>query len=150
MLYGGNQLTRPEIASLLKQSNIGVELNNLRLTFIMLHAEVDGVICSGALKGKEHTYALLDEQAQKTITLSHDEALAELTKRYFLSHGPTTIKDYRWWSSLTLAEAKRGIDILSPQLQKETIEGKDYFFIFPEKIKSSSSPTVCLLPNFDE
>ncbi len=95
-LHGNKQLTRPEIASALKQSNIGVELNNLRLTFIVLHAEVEGVICSGALKGKQHTYALLEERAPQTKKLTNDEALAELTKRYFLSHGPATIKDYSW------------------------------------------------------
>jgi len=83
VLKGGNQLTRTEIGSVLKQSNIGVELNNLRLTFMMLHAEVEGIICSGALRGKEHTYALLDERAPQNRHLTHDEALAELVKRYF-------------------------------------------------------------------
>ncbi len=150
ILQGNKQLTRPEIASVLKQSNIGVELNNLRLTFIMLHAEVEGVICSGALTGKQHTYALLDERAPQTKKLTHDEALAELTKRYFLSHGPATIKDYSWWSGLSTARAKDSVEMLEPKLDRAVIDEKEYFFIASENNKSSSNAGVYLLPNFDE
>ena len=117
ILQGNKQLTRPEIASILKQSNIGVELNNLRLTFIILHAEVEGVVCSGALKGKQHTYAFLDERVPQKRKLTRDEALAELTERYFLSHGPATIKDYSWWSGLSTIGAKSGIEMLKSKLR---------------------------------
>ena len=80
----GKQLTRSNLAEQIKRSGINVGLNNLRLIFIMLHAEL-GIICSGALQGKEHTYALLDERAPQTKMLTHDEALAEVTERYFKS-----------------------------------------------------------------
>jgi len=149
VLHGGKQLARPEIASVLKQSSIGFELNNIRLTFIKLHAELDEVVCSGALKGKEHTYALLDERAPNTKKLTRDEALAELTRRYFLSHGPATIKDYAWWSSLTVTEAKHGFEMIAFQLTHETIAGQDYWFA-PSENKPKSKAAIDLLPNFDE
>ncbi len=138
VLRGGNQLTRFEIGSVFKHSSIGFELNNLQLAFIMLHAELDGVVCSGALKGKEHTYALLEERAPKTIKLTRDEALAELTKRYFASHGPATVKDYAWWSSLSVAEVKRGIEIVASQLNHETLAGHDYWFVISDDNKPDS------------
>ncbi len=125
-------------------------MNNLQLAFIMMHAELDGVVCSGVLKGKQHTYALLDERAPGSNEFTQDEALAELTKRYFTSHGPATIKDYCWWSGLSVAEVKRGMEILSPKLVHEKIGGQDYWFFAHEKVKPKSSNALCLLPNFDE
>ena len=41
----------------------GVQINGLRLGHIVMHAELDGIICSGARKGKQFTYALLEERA---------------------------------------------------------------------------------------
>ena len=43
---------------------------------------------SGPRRGKQFTYALLDERAPPGRTLARDEALAELAGRYFASHGP--------------------------------------------------------------
>lgn len=149
VLSGGKQLTRSDIARHLKQSNIGIDLNNLRLAMIMLHAELDGVVCSGALKGKEHTYALLDERISHPRELTRDVALGELANRYFVSRGPATIKDFVWWSSLSTTEARRGLEIVASQLLHETIGGHDYWFVAPENVKSSIA-RMHLLPNYDE
>jgi len=59
-LQGGKQLTRSELASLLRKPGIPAE--GLRLTYLMMRAELDGVICSGARRGKQFTYALLEER----------------------------------------------------------------------------------------
>ena len=67
----------------------------------MMHAELEGVICSGPRRGKQFTYALLDERVPATKPKARDEALAELAKRYFASHGPATVRDFAWWSGLT-------------------------------------------------
>ena len=75
------------------------------------NAELDAVICSGPRHGKQHTYVLLDERAPDARDLPRDEALAELARRYFTSHGPATATDFATWASLTLAEvraARRG------------------------------------------
>jgi hypothetical protein len=144
------QLTRSNLAEPLRQSGINVDLNNRRLTFIIFHAELEGIICSGALQGKEHTYALLDERVPQTKLLTHDEALAELTERYFRSHGPATVKDYTWWSSLPVAEAKHGIEMVGSELRSEKMGGQDYWFFAHEDINQFSLATSYLLPNFDE
>ena len=59
-LEGGGQLTRTEIASVLKRAGLVV---NQRMGHIMLRAELDGIVCSGARRGKQFTYALLEERA---------------------------------------------------------------------------------------
>ena len=150
ILGGGKHLTRSEIALELRQSSLGVGLNNLQLAFIMMHAELDGVVCSGVLKGKQHTYALLDERAPGSNEFTQDEALAELTKRYFTSHGPATVKDYCWWSGLSVTEVKHGMEMLSPKLVHEKIGGQDYMFFAQENFKPNSCKALSLLPNFDE
>ncbi len=55
-------------------------------------AELDGIICSGPRRGKQFTYALLDERVPNARPMDREEALAELSGRYFTSRGPATIR----------------------------------------------------------
>jgi hypothetical protein len=117
---------------------------------MMMHAELDGIICSGALRGKQHTYALLDGRAPQASTLERDEALAELARRYFTSHGPATLRDYTGWSGLSVSDARAGLETIKPQLEKEVLDGITYWFT-PEMLASKEeSPIVHLLPAYDE
>jgi hypothetical protein len=154
-LGGGNHLTRREVAAVLERA--GVTAVTLRLGLILMNAELNGVICSGPLKGKQHTYALLDERAPHARNLGHDEALAELTLRYFTGHGPATVKDFTWWSSLTTADARKGLDLVGAQLSHEVVEGVTYWFAEPAPSPApapppspSPSPVVHLLQAYDE
>ena len=148
-LQGGKQLTRAELASEFQQ--VGIACDNLqRLGHIIMHAELDGIICSGARRGKQFTYALLDERAPQTRTLDHDEALAEFTRRYFTGHGPATLQDFVWWSGLTMADAKTGLEMVSSQLVHDVVENQTYWFS-PSMSPTYDLPqTLYLLPNFDE
>ena len=110
-LQGGKQLTRAELKSVLKKNSITSD-DPLRFTYLIIHAELDGVICSGGRRGKQFTYALLDERVLPTKALGRDEALAELAIRYFTSHGPATLKDYIWWSGLTAQDARNGLEMI--------------------------------------
>jgi hypothetical protein len=58
-LQGGKQLIRPELAATLEQA--GIATGGLRLTCILHRAQSDGLICQGARRGKQFTFALLDE-----------------------------------------------------------------------------------------
>lgn len=147
-LAGSGQLTRREIAAAL--AGAGVATDNFRLTYILMSAELDGVICSGALRGKQHTYALLDERAPDAPQLTRDEALAELTLRYFTSHGPATVKDFRWWSSLTAADVRDGLDAVGARLIHEVFGGVSYWSAEPTRPPAVGSPTGHLLQAYDE
>jgi hypothetical protein len=146
-LQEGKQLTRTELGSILQKA--GISVDGLRLGHLTAHAEIDGVICSGARRGKQHTYALLEERAPQAKTLERDDALAELTKRYFRSHGPATLQDFVWWSGLTINDSRKGIDFVKSQLAWETIDQQTYWFV-PSTPKKKSHPTVHLLQNYDE
>src|SRR5512141_1191648 len=80
-LKGGRQLMRSELKPILQKN--GFHTEGLHLGHLLIHAELDGVICSGGKRGKQFTYALLDERAPQAKSLEREEALAELTKRYF-------------------------------------------------------------------
>jgi Winged helix DNA-binding domain len=143
-----NHLTRKELKGVLDKS--GVNGDGLRLGYMIMHAELDGLICSGPRRGKQHTYALLDERAPTGRELSGDAALAELTLRYFTSHGPATIKDFAWWSSLKTADIKRGLEIVGPQLVEEELDGVRYWSAGSSSTGRMSSPKVDLLQPYDE
>jgi hypothetical protein len=147
-LAGGARLTRPEIARVL--GDVGIEASGLRLAYIVMRAELDAVICSGGLRGKQFTYALFDERVPLGGTLDREEALAELARRYFTSHGPAQVQDYTKWSGLTLAEAIAGIELIVPALLQETVDGKRYLFAPNLCTADFTSPVIHLLPNFDE
>jgi hypothetical protein len=147
-LRSGNRLTRGELEAVL--TGAGVATPGIRLGYFLMHAELTGVICSGGLQGKQHTYALLDERAPSARSLTPDEALAELTLRYFSSHGPATAKDFRWWSSLTLAQIKKGLDLVAPRLEHAVVDGVTYWFAASAPPPKVPSPTVHLLQGYDE
>jgi hypothetical protein len=142
------QLTRGELAKVLKRA--GIDADGLRLAYLILRAELDAVICSGALRGKQFTYALLDERVPECETMERDKTLAELTKRYFTSHGPALLRDYAWWSGLTMADAKAGIEMAKPHLDHRTVDGKTYWFGELGATTKTKAPLIHLLPNYDE
>ncbi len=104
-LEGGAHLTRSELAAVLTRGGIRAAGN--RLAYIVMRAELDAIVCSGAMRGKQHTYALLDERIPHGKTLDREEALAELARRYFTSRGPATLNDFARWSSLTAAQVAK-------------------------------------------
>jgi hypothetical protein len=148
-LAGGRCLTRAELGQVLEQG--GVETSTpQRVPHILTRAELDGVICSGPRRGKQFTYALLDERVPRGRTIGREEAVVELVRRYFTSHGPATVRDFAWWSGLTTADARAGLDALQDQMLCERIDGKRYWLPGDLRQPPESSPEVHLLPAFDE
>jgi len=148
-LQGGKHLTRAELRAALNKSGVAAD-DIVRLAHIMLRAELDGVVCSGRRRGKQFTYALMDERVAEAETLIRDEALAKLTERYLTSHGPATLQDFIWWSGLTASDAKRGVESVDRELRKELVHNKTYWL---PRAKPSARPSLYsahLLPAYDE
>jgi len=149
-LSGGRELTRAELRDAVVSSGIEPG-DSTRFGHILLRAEIDGLICSGARKGNQFTYALLAERAPQSRILECDEALGEITSRYFSTRGPATVHDFVWWSGLKIADARRGIEINGRRLQTRSINDRQYWFC-AEKVpsKQSLARRVHMLPLYDE
>jgi hypothetical protein len=145
-LGGGKSMTRAELADRL--SRAGIEARGPRLAMLTIHAELEGIVCSGPARGRLQTYALLARRVPRVTRLPRDEALAELTRRYFRSHGPATIRDFVWWSGLTTADAKRGLEIAGGI--REEIGACTYWTVEERATPRPPEATVHLLPIYDE
>ena len=147
-LEGGNHLTRDEIRVLLAGN--GIAASGLRLALIVMNAELEGAICSGARRGRRHTYALLEERAPAGAAPARGDAVRELVVRYFGSHGPATVKDLRWWSSLRIADLRDGIDAADDALRHEVVDGVSYWSGPEPGPRRSPRGGARLLQGFDE
>lgn len=141
-------LTKKELGDVLQKARINTD--DLRLTFIIIRAELDRLICSGPRRGKQMTYALLDHRAPHGRVLKKDEALSELATRYFKSRGPATDKDFGWWSGLSAADVRKAIDIIRTDLVNVELNGQTYHLMSPDGGQILKKPQVHLLPSWDE
>jgi len=148
-LRDGNHLTRAELAAVLRRARVNVE-GSQRLGHLMMQAELDGVVCSGPRRGKQVTYALLEERVSPAAPLERDEALLELTTRYFATRSPATPHDFAWWSGLTVADATKGIQMAGPALERQVIDDRAYWLDPSRNPHASASAAAYLLPKYDE
>lgn len=147
-LKGGNQLTREELAAALAYNGIIAE--GQRLSHILYRAGFDQLICFGVKRGNSFTYTLLDEWLPDSKILPHEEALAELTRRYFTSRGPATLTDFTGWSGLSMSEAKAGLEIIKGDLYQEVIADQTYWHVPVETGINKDASATYLLAGFDE
>jgi len=147
LLEGGKQADRVTIARAFQKG--GIATNEQRFVHIMMELELQQLVCSGGREGKQLTYALLDERVPKTKPIGKDEALAKLAERYFTSHGPATLHDFAWWSGLTIADAKSGLEMVSNGLEMVK-SGANVYWMRGESDRIFKTGSVYLLPNYDE
>jgi hypothetical protein len=146
-LAGGRFRTRTELAAAL--ATRGVDARGPRLGLLTIHAELEQVMCSGPAHGRQLTYALFDERAPSSAARTPGDPGAELASRYFASHGPATLRDFVWWSGLTVAQARQALESTSPALVSRTIDGLE-FWASTWDVPARMPPATFLLPNYDE
>jgi hypothetical protein len=144
-LRGSGPLTRRQLYDVLSRARLAP--TGQRGIHILCHLSMEGLLCQTGHAGTQSSFALLDEWIPTSRTLARDEALAELARRYFQSHGPATIHDLCWWSGLTVADAKAAIEMISSGFVRETIGANVY--IIPRD-QPATPPGLHLLPGFDE
>lgn len=150
-LRGGRRMTRAQLARLLVDR--GIAGDEPAATPLFMRAELDLVLCSGGLDGKAQTYALVDERASALDHFDRDWALAQLTRRYFTSHGPASIADFTWWSNLTVPDAKRGLDISGSTLEALEVDDTAYWWAGDTSDPAAAddpSATIHLMQGYDE
>jgi hypothetical protein len=147
-LGAGLHLTRDVLLAEFAKENIASDDN--RPSHILMLAELDGIVCSGAILSGKHTYALLAERVPNPKHLTREEALASLAKRYFTSHGPATLQDFTWWSGLPAGEARRALEMVRPEFATETVGAHTYWFDGSTPASGKGANLVHLLPAYDE
>jgi Winged helix DNA-binding domain len=130
----------------------GIPTTGQRGAHILVHLAQLGVIVFGPVDGTEHTFALLDRWVTNPRQLDADEALGEFARRYVSGHGPATMRDFAWWASLTLTQARRGIEVAQSSgggsvFERLEVDGVEYFAA-PGVAEAASA--LVLLPGFDE
>jgi hypothetical protein len=139
--------TRDQLRDQLERAKIGTA--GERMAYVMMTAELTGLVASGAMQGKQQTYALMSERAPKKRTFAREEAVVELARRFFLSHGPCTIRRFCWWSGLTLTEARKAREALKDGLNVQVIDGVEWFG--PRVVGSRGGGVrAVLVPEYDE
>lgn len=103
-LQGSRQLVRKEAYRVLEEG--GVATGGSRGLHLLGRLALEGLICFGPREGKQPTFVLLAEWVPRPRVLNRNEALAELTQRFCMSHGPATAQDFAWWSGLTVVDAR--------------------------------------------
>ncbi len=149
---GGQHRTRLELTEALEAA--GIPAGGGRLVFMLIHAEYDEVLVSGAMRGKQHTYAAFDERVPDGPDFDEDEALAELARRFVATRAPVTAKDLASWASLTLGQVRRGLSAIENDCLVEEVDGLTMWSpaaSLPEAVvPQQDSPTVDLLQGYDE
>ncbi len=148
---GNHPRTRAELGEALRAGDI--DPAGQRLPHLIGTAELDGILVSGPRRGKQFTYALLDERIPRAPReVDRDDALGELARRFFTSHGPAQVRDFVWWSGLTTADARAGIAGAGDALAPESLGGSDHWFdpALSARPSRRDGPVAHLLPNFDE
>ncbi len=148
MILSYGHSTREELISVLEKSKISTKEN--RASHIFLIAELDRLICSGEIKNKKQTYALLEERVSKTNPFQKEEALGKLALNYFKSHGPATLQDFAWWSGLSAADSRSALEMIKKNLVSEKIGKQEFWYANSDGVSQSGSASVHLLPAFDE
>jgi len=138
-------LTRPEIKTLFERQALPAE--GQQVPYLLQRASLDGVICQGPQRDNEPTYTLLPDWIVSQPAMDPEQALASLAERYFSSHGPATIKDFAWWSGMTITRARSAVESSSVRLLEE---GDFEYWGTGDEPVSNGRSFGCLLPGFDE
>lgn len=148
-LGGGSRLTRKELAGVLQQNRLSTE--GQRLPHILMHCELQGLICSGGFEGRHHTYVLISETGvvdDRGITA--EEGIIELARRYLASHGPASLKDMSWWSGLTVTTLRAALEALGDRVVQEALEGITLWSVAGDGHDAQDPKRVYLLQTYDE
>ncbi|AXH36847.1 winged helix DNA-binding domain-containing protein [Humibacter sp. BT305] len=145
----GRSLERDEVLGLLESG--GVETGGQRGMHLLWRLAHDGLVCWGPTEGTRQRMVLLDEWAPPGEERGRDETLRGLLVRYVAGHGPVTLRDFAWWTKLTMKDVTRARELAGDELVEHEVDGRIQLIApdAPERPQRASSGVVAL-PSFDE
>jgi winged helix DNA-binding protein len=147
-LGGAPPMPRGELYARLEAD--GLPTDEARGLHLVVRLAQEGLICLGPRSGKQATFVLFDEWVPRGRSFDRPDALAELARRFFQSHGPATLRDFGWWSGLAAADARAAFEAVKGTLAEIEIEGARFWM--PTDASATPAPrgTAHLLPPYDE
>jgi hypothetical protein len=128
----------------------GFEPTGQVMMLLLAVLELDRLVCSGRPSDGKHTYATFASRVPSPRRLDRDEALAELALRYVTGHGPATERDLAYWATLTLTDARRGLDLVRDRLDTFEHDGRVFWHLPGHPPTGRLEPEGHLLQLLDE
>jgi hypothetical protein len=135
-----------------RSSGRGSQRTGSAVLHILWQLAHEGLLCFGPRQGKQQTFVILEEWLPDARRLPRDLALPEIAQRYFRSHGPATVRDFGWWSGMSLADARLAVDMAGRRLEREMM-GTEVYWSAPavRPLRAVAiSGRAWVLPPFDE
>ena len=115
-----------------------------------MNAELEGLIVSGPLRGASADLRA-DGRAGAAGAPAAPATWRELAYRFFVGHGPASVRDLARWSSLTQTQAREATEAAAPRLAEVTVTGEP---LWCDPAAPEPPATVAygalLLPLYDE
>lgn len=149
VMQGGKLMTRKDVLQALVQA--GLDTGEQRGYHLLVYAAHKGLIAMTSLEGRQPTLVWFDDWLPKSQrkTMSREEALAEMARRYVRSHGPVTVYDFAWWTGLTIKDARDAFASVACTIQ-QLPQDESYWMAKDLDTGTLVEQTVTLVPPFDE
>lgn len=106
-LEGGRAATRDELQA--AWAAAGIDTAGQRGYHLIWRLATEGLLCCGPVETRaRQRFVLLDEWSPRRSDEPDepDEILGRLFTGYARGHGPITVRDFAWWTGLTLTQAR--------------------------------------------
>lgn len=136
--------TRAEALDALERA--GIHTGDERGYRLLRDAAMRGLVAWGPLRGRQPQLV----RVPPTGDLDRDETLARLLIRYVTGHGPVSVRDFAWWSGLTLTDARLARSVAGSRLEPV---GEDQRLVLPgawPPLPTRGASSVHLVPAWDE
>jgi hypothetical protein len=144
-------LTREEIKQLLVINSLPSD--GQAPIHLIYHAALSGILCMGADRGKQPTYAAFEDWVGEPHRLTNQETITELALRYFTGYGPVTVRDFTAWSGLNTKAARQAWDLIGDLITPVELGGKPMWMLKSQLAwldELGEKPgAIKLLPRFD-
>ncbi|WP_460529670.1 winged helix DNA-binding domain-containing protein [Humibacter ginsengiterrae] len=125
----------------------GIPVGDERGYRFIRDAALRGRVAWGPMRGKQPQLVLVQPAGEH----DRDELLARYLVRYVAGHAPATVRDFAWWSGLTLTDARRAREAAGSALETA---GDEEWLIEAGRTQSdaiASTPSgVQAVPGWDE
>lgn len=118
----------------------------------------EAIICWGPWNGTDQNVVLSDAWLPAGRTLEERfngdvvEATAELLRRYLLSHGPATVRDFAWWTKLPLGQIRKALPLVEDAVESDGERERFWRPGLPGQVEALGKLVgqPLLLPGYDE